>query len=94
MKTQKVESRRYRTGKSTACRRFRAFFSPEILQAVAVKGLTSNTYTFALGETRPCVATLHPGGTTLSRGCGKGIGAGSCLKRLCAALLLEKIGKR
>ena len=29
----------YRTGKYTVCRRARAAFSPEILQAVAVKGL-------------------------------------------------------
>ena len=29
----------YRTGKYTVCRRVRASFSPEILQAVAVKGL-------------------------------------------------------
>ena len=29
----------YKTGKYTVCRRVRAFFSPEILQAGAVKGL-------------------------------------------------------
>ena len=41
MKTQKnIESRCYRTGKYTVCRRIRAFFSPDILQAVAVKGLS------------------------------------------------------
>ena len=33
------ESRCYRTGKYTDCRRVRASFSPEILQAWAVKGL-------------------------------------------------------
>ena len=31
---------RYRTGKYTVCRRVRAFFSPDILQAGAVKGLS------------------------------------------------------
>ena len=30
----------YRTGKYTICRRVRAFFSPEVLQAGAVKGLS------------------------------------------------------
>ena len=44
MKTQNIESRCYRTGKYTVCRRFLAFFSPEILQAVAVKGLTSHIF--------------------------------------------------
>ena len=34
-----IESRCYRTGKYTVCRRFRASFSPENLQAGAVKGL-------------------------------------------------------
>ena len=33
------EDRCYRTGKYTACRRVRASFSPEIVQAGAVKGL-------------------------------------------------------
>ena len=31
----------YRTGKSTVCRRVRAFFSPEILETGVVKALTS-----------------------------------------------------
>ena len=39
MKTQNIESRCYRTGKYTVCRRVHASFSPEILQAGAVKGL-------------------------------------------------------
>ena len=39
-KTQSIESRRYWTGKYTVCRRVRAYFSPETLQARAVKGLT------------------------------------------------------
>ena len=39
MKTQNFESSCYRTGKYTVGRHFRAFFSREILQAVAVKGL-------------------------------------------------------
>ena len=34
-----IESRCYRTGKYTACRRLCPFYSPEILQAGAVKGL-------------------------------------------------------
>ena len=45
MKTQSIESRCYRTGKCTVCRRVRAFFSPEMLQAWAVKGLShASTY--------------------------------------------------
>ena len=32
----------YRTGKYTVCRRIRAYFSPEILHAGAVKGLRKN----------------------------------------------------
>ena len=32
----------YGTGKYTVCRRVRAYFSPEILQAGAVKGLRKN----------------------------------------------------
>ena len=43
MKMQNIESRCYRTGKYTVCRRFRAFFSREILQAVAVKGLSATS---------------------------------------------------
>ena len=39
MKTQNMESRCYRTRKSTVFRHFRASFCPEILQAVVVKGL-------------------------------------------------------
>ena len=39
MKTQSIESRCYRTGKYTVCRGVPASFSPEILQAGAVKGL-------------------------------------------------------
>ena len=34
-----IESRCHRTGKCTICRRVRASFSPEVLQAGAVKGL-------------------------------------------------------
>ena len=40
MKTQNTESRCYRTGKHTVCRRVRASLSPDVLQAVVVKGLT------------------------------------------------------
>ena len=40
MKTQNIESRCYRTGKYTVCRRVRAFFSSEIVQAVVMKGFT------------------------------------------------------
>ena len=47
MKTQKEkrkkESKCYRTGKYIVCRRVRASFSPEILQAVAVKGLITSS---------------------------------------------------
>ena len=39
MKTCNTENRCHRTGKYTVCRRVRASFSPEILQAVAVKEL-------------------------------------------------------
>ena len=39
METHSIENRCYRTGKYTVCRRVRAAFSPEILQAGAVKGL-------------------------------------------------------
>ena len=39
IETHTIESRCYRSGTYTVCRRVRAFFSPEILQAVAVKGL-------------------------------------------------------
>ena len=40
----------YRTEKYTACRRVSTSFSPEILQAWAVKGLsqTGNNYVFAI----------------------------------------------
>ena len=41
IKTHGTESRCYRTGKYTVCRRVRVSFSPEILQALAVKGLSS-----------------------------------------------------
>ena len=34
-----MKAYRYRTGKYTVCRRVRALFGPEILQAVAVKRL-------------------------------------------------------
>ena len=37
--THSTESRRYKTGKYTVCRRVPASFSPQILQAGAVKGL-------------------------------------------------------
>ena len=39
IKTYSIESRCYRTGKYTVCRRVYESFSPEILQAEAVKGL-------------------------------------------------------
>ena len=39
METHSNQNRCYRTGKYTVCRRVRASFSPEILQAGAVKGL-------------------------------------------------------
>ena len=39
IETHSIESRCHRTGKSTVRRRVRASFSPETLQAVAVKGL-------------------------------------------------------
>ena len=38
-KTHSTDSRRYRTGKYTVCRRVHVSFNPETLQAVAVKGL-------------------------------------------------------
>ena len=38
IKRHSIESRCYRTGKYTVCRRVRASFSPDILQAGAVKG--------------------------------------------------------
>ena len=44
IKKHSIESRCYRTGKYTVCRRYRASFSPEILQSGAVKGLIA-TYT-------------------------------------------------
>ena len=37
--TRSIESRRYGSEKYIVCMRVRAFFSPEILQAAAVKGL-------------------------------------------------------
>ena len=40
IKMHSIESRCYRTGKYTVCRRVRASFSPEILQAGTVKGLS------------------------------------------------------
>ena len=40
MKTHIIENRCYMTGKYTVCRRVRASFSPEVLQAGAVKGLS------------------------------------------------------
>ena len=40
MKTPNTESRCYRSGKYTVCRRLRTSFSPAILQAGAVKGLS------------------------------------------------------
>ena len=39
MKIHSIGSRCYRIGKYTVCRRVRPSFSPEILQAGAVKGL-------------------------------------------------------
>ena len=45
----------YRTGKYTVCRRVRAFFSPEILQAGAVKGLISPLFFLPL-----CVGSPTP----------------------------------
>ena len=49
-KTFSTESRfvRLRTGKYTICRRLGVLFSPEILQAGAVKGLTLYVLLFAL----------------------------------------------
>ena len=44
MKTQNIKSRCYRTGKYTVCSHVRASFSPEILQAMAVLGLTLDTF--------------------------------------------------
>jgi len=44
IKTHGIENRCYRTGKYTVCRLVRASFSPEILQAGAVKGLTFSEY--------------------------------------------------
>ena len=39
MNMQNIESRCYRTRKYTVCRRVHATFSPDVLQAVKVKGL-------------------------------------------------------
>ena len=39
IKTHRIENKCYATGKYTVCRRVRAAFSKEILQAGAVKGL-------------------------------------------------------
>ena len=41
-KTHRIKNRYYRTGKYTVFRRVRASFSPEILQAGAVKGLITS----------------------------------------------------
>ena len=43
----------YTTGKYTVCRRFRASFSPEILQAVAVKGLITLCITWSAWKDAP-----------------------------------------
>jgi len=42
-KTHSIENRCYRTGKYNVCRHVCAAFSPEILQAEAVKGLIVGT---------------------------------------------------
>ena len=73
MKTCNTESRCYRTGKYTVCRRVRASFSPDILQAVAVKGLMYHTvYTwcmsFAIPEHGTCLRVSHIHFILLDRG--------------------------
>ena len=45
IKTHRIENRWYRTGKYMVCRRVPASFSPEILQAGAVKGLKDSMLT-------------------------------------------------
>ena len=50
-----IESRRYRTGKCSVCRHVPASFSPEILQAVAVRGLINpkRLYFYSLAFSEP-----------------------------------------
>ena len=48
IKTHSIESRCYRTGKYIVCKRVRASFSPDILQAGAVKGLRKKKKEFRL----------------------------------------------
>jgi len=61
MKTQSIESRCYRTGKHTVCRRVRASFSPEILQAGqgAVEGLTVRQFSQCCWNLRVLTTDLH-----------------------------------
>ena len=47
IETRSIASRCYRSGKCTVCRRVRASFSPENLQAGAVKGLKPEKYSTA-----------------------------------------------
>ena len=51
----------YRTGKYTVCRRFRASFRPDILQAGAVKGLSKRKESAAYKSDRT------PGGEFVNR---------------------------
>ena len=52
VKTHSVENICYRTGIITVCRRVRAPFSPDILQAGAVKGLIGASEQNLAGDTR------------------------------------------
>ena len=57
METHRIESRCYRTGKYTVCRRVRASFIPEVLRAGAVKGLIT-----AVLSVKATLALLTGGG--------------------------------
>ena len=52
-----IESRCYRSGKCTVCRRVRAAFSPEILQAGAVKGLNYDRNRTDVSKANPVLDT-------------------------------------
>ena len=52
IETHSIESRCYRSEKYSACRRIRAFFSPDILQIGAVKGLILFFFFLDLAEGR------------------------------------------
>ena len=59
MKTPTIDSRCYRTGKYTVCRRVRTSFSPENVQAGGSEGV--NNYAESLSNKAPLALTLCGG---------------------------------